>query len=332
MSTVGQGESVETEVPEEPLSRSEDLHGEDDSTLLLQELEQEERRESRRNAELQVRLALYFSRNPPLEEDPESDMREYEDCLEHLVELKKCVASELEQAKQEEQELRLHHQEELKQVEEEWRSLLSVKRKAFSLLSSHLPPEAARAKVDAALASEQLRRQELRKLRLKHARMESRVARLEAELGEVEKAPECLVQLLAQRIHDRKIQQQRNQEASKLQKSMKRTLELLSNIKEKLHWSHAEVKTKQEHLAQLQLAMSSRREMLTQKQRACVALREDNKELKRSRGLLGNSRLLWDFGATVGASQQLHHQLEKLKCRREEIVDGLSPHKSDTSS
>ncbi|XP_077400068.1 cilia- and flagella-associated protein 184 [Vanacampus margaritifer] len=315
-----------------PGSRSEDLDEDaevikNDHMLLLQELKEENRRVIWRNTELQAQLAFHLKGATPYEQDPEPDMKEYQECLESLAELRRQRASQMERAQQQEEELRLKNQEELNQVEDEWRSLVTLKRKlAVSQLRGHLSPEAARAKVDAALGSEQLRREELRKMRLMHAGMESRVARLETELAEEEKeAARDLLQrqfkqLLAQRIQQRKVDEQRSQEASKLRRNMKRTLELLSNIKEKLHWSHAEVQAKREQLAQLEAALTSRKDLLARTKRASGGLRRANMELKQTRGLLGNTPLLWDFGATVGAAQRLQEKLEKLKRRRAEIA------------
>ncbi|XP_051918613.1 coiled-coil domain-containing protein 96 [Hippocampus zosterae] len=316
----------------EPPRGSEDLDGDvedikNDPMRLLKELEKENARLSRRNMELQAQMAFHMRGTTPHEQDPEPDMKEYQECLEHLVELRRQRVSQMEKAQRQEEELRLINQEMLNRVEDEWQYLLTWKKKvAVSLLRGHLSPEAARAKVDAALGSEQRHRQELRKLRLVHAGMESRVIRLEAELGEEEQEEgrdlllRQLKQLVAQRTLERKANERRSQEASKIRKNIKRTLELLSNIKEKLHWSHTEAQAKREQLTRLEATLTSRRDLLTRTKRAGGSLRRDNAELKRTRGLLGNTLLLWDFGVTVGASQRLQDKLEELKGRREEIA------------
>ncbi|XP_061159840.1 coiled-coil domain-containing protein 96 [Syngnathus typhle] len=327
--------------------------------LLLQKLEEENHKVSRRNMEVQAQLAIHLRRTTPPEQDPEPDMKEYHECLERLTELRKQRASQMGRARQKEEELRLNNQEAhnavakkykfpkgkkihytnkvfvlttrdlgvCSQVETEWRFLLGLKRKlAVSLLREHLPPGAVRAKVDAALGSEQLRRQELRKLRLTHAGVESRVVRLEAKLVEEEEEEgRDLLQrqfkhLLAQRMQQRKADERRSQEASKLQRNIKRTLELLCNIKEKLHWSQTEVQTKREQLAQLEVELTSKRDLLYRTKRAASGLQRENVELKQTRGLLGNTLLLWDFGVTMGDAQRLEDKLEKLKRRREEIA------------
>ncbi|XP_077445563.1 cilia- and flagella-associated protein 184 [Stigmatopora argus] len=341
MSTVGRDESavdIEVAEAEQSPSKSEDGIGEDASELLLRELEEEEGHLKRRNAELRLRLAFYFGRNPAPEEqqveeeeEPEPGNRDYEDLLERLARLKRLAASQSERAEREERELSPRHREALGQVEEEWRALLSVKRKlALGALRAHLPSEAARHKVDGALESERAGRHRLRNLRLEHAGAESAVARLEAQLAEEEKDPEH-VALRAQRDQERRTHRRRSREASRIRKSTERTLELLSNVKEKLHWSRTELRAKGEDLARLRLATSAGMDLLVRTRRARGDSRAHNAELGRSRGLLGNGRLLRDFGATVGASQELERQLEKLKRRREAFVvvrSGrmLSPH------
>ncbi|XP_061664569.1 coiled-coil domain-containing protein 96 isoform X2 [Syngnathoides biaculeatus] len=298
-------------------------------------LQEEDHRARGRNAELQAQLASYFNRKDPRDrdEDPEPDAQEYEECLKRLVHLRRQKSSRLESARRHEEKLRLREREQLKQVEDEWESVSTLKGKlAVSLLSGHFwAPEAARAKVEATLEDERLARRELRTLRLKHAETEGRVGRLEAllraEEGEQDKARDLLLlqfeQMLTQRTRRTKVDE-RGQEASGLRKNMKRTLELLSNMKEKLHWIQTEVQAKRDQLAQLEATLSAGRDLLARTRRARAGLRRDNAELRRRRGLLGDALLLRDFGVTAGAARRLQEELEKLKSWREERASAPS--------
>nr|XP_057921918.1 coiled-coil domain-containing protein 96 [Doryrhamphus excisus] len=300
----------------------------------LQQLQEEEGKVRRLNVDLQAKLAFYFSQKTPekdLEVDGVVSTQDYDKCLNFLADWRRQHAAQEERAQQEEDELRLQIQEELDKVQDEWQALLAQKKKlAVPLLSRHLSREAAQAKVEAVLASECVHREELRSLRVKHATLKSSVERLESDLRneEEEQAKDDLQlqfeQLLADRMQQRKVLEQKNQEALKLHKKMKCTLELLSNMKEKLHWSRMEVQRKREQLAQLDAMLAAKRDLLTRTKRACSRLQKDNTELKHSGGLLGHRLLLWDFGVTVGDSTRLQDKLDKLKSRREEIVSTKS--------
>lgn len=121
--TEGDVDPLETE--SEPPRRSEDLDGDvegikNDSMRLLQELEEENDRLSRRNMELQAQMVFHLRGTTPHEQDPEPDTKEYQECLEHLVELRRQRASQMEKARRQEEELRLNNQEKLNRVARLW--------------------------------------------------------------------------------------------------------------------------------------------------------------------------------------------------------------------
>lgn len=91
--------------------------------------------------------------------------------------------------------------------------------------------------------------------------------------------------------------------------------QLLSNVKEKLHWSQQKVLAKREELAKLEAMVARRRDLLTRTKQVCSCLKRDNLKLQESCGLLGNRVLLRDFEDTVDASDQLEEKLEYLKGR-----------------
>lgn len=96
--------------------------------------------------------------------------------------------------------------------------------------------------------------------------------------------------------------------------------QLLSNLKEKLFWSQAEVQAKQEELAEVEATVARKRELLTRTKQARKSLQRDNLRLKEQHGLLGNRVLLRDFEDTVDASNDLEERLENLKDTQAEIV------------
>lgn len=102
---------------------------------------------------------------------------------------------------------------------------------AVSALSRHLGKHAAQAKVEATLAAEQLRQDELIKLRLKHIKLKIKIRRLEAELhDEEEQAKDPLQlqfqQLQAERREMKKNIEKQNEESLKMQKKISSSLEV----------------------------------------------------------------------------------------------------------
>uniref|UniRef100_A0A665TW52 CCDC113/CCDC96 coiled-coil domain-containing protein n=1 Tax=Echeneis naucrates TaxID=173247 RepID=A0A665TW52_ECHNA len=212
------------------------------------------------------------------------------------------------------------------QVEDEWQELLALKQHtAVMALTQRLGKQAAQAKVESALVAEQLRQDELVKLRLQHIKLKIKIEGLEAELREREEDRRDPLQLQfqqlqAMRLEQRKLFEKQSEESSKLQTKIVSGLELLSNIKEKLFWDQMEVQCKREQLAEVEATVARKRDLLTRTKQAWNRLQKDNLRLKECRGLLGNRVLLQDFEKTVDASDHLEEEMENLKSWKAEIT------------
>lgn len=117
------------------------------------------------------------------------------------------------------------------QVENEWQAFMALKRDAaVAVLSRHLGKQAAQARVESALASEQLQQDELIELRLKHMKLQIRIHRLEAELSVGGGARDPLQlqfeQLQAEKLQQKKQDEQQTEEWLKLQKKCSRSVEV----------------------------------------------------------------------------------------------------------
>lgn len=118
------------------------------------------------------------------------------------------------------------------QVENEWRAFVALKQDvAVAVLSRRLGKQAAQAKVESTLAAEQLRQDELIRLRLKHIKLKIEIHRLEAELhDEEERARDPLQlqfeQLQAERLELRRRTEKQNEESLKTQKKISSSLEV----------------------------------------------------------------------------------------------------------
>ncbi|KAE8278885.1 Coiled-coil domain-containing protein 96 [Larimichthys crocea] len=303
---------------------------------LLQELREERDKASQRSIQLQTKLAEYFRKRSgddvQLERElPVSEqLREYEKHMSILSDLKLQISTESEAAQQQEEELSFQAKGKLDKVENEWRTLMALKQDiAVTVLSRRLGKQAAQAKVESILAAEQLRQDELIKLRLKHIKLRIKIHRLEAELRDREEHARDPLQLQfeqlqAERLEKKKHAEKQSEESLKMQKKISGSLELLSNIKEKLFWCQMDVHAKQEQLAAVEATVARKRDLLTRTKQARNSLQRDNQRLKERRGLLGNRVLLRDFEDTVDASDHLEEQLENLKGRQAEIVFSCS--------
>ncbi|XP_041840792.1 coiled-coil domain-containing protein 96 [Melanotaenia boesemani] len=302
----------------------------EESIQLFQELCEERDKVSQQNRQLQLKLADFLSKkargDSQLEEKPETEqLQEYKKCISILNDLRQQLAADSESAQQQAEELSLQSQEKLDRVENEWRALVELKRDAaVSALSRRLGKEAAQAKVDAVLKAEQLRQDELIKMRLKHFKLVFKIGRLEAELREEEEHGRDPLQiqfeqLQAKKLEQKKLAEKENEESLKLQKKISVCLEVLSNIKEKLYWSQMEVQAKREQLAKVEAMVARKKDLLTRTKQARNSLQRDNRKLKERCGLLGNRVLLRDFEDTVDASNHLEKHLEDLKSQRAEI-------------
>ncbi|XP_031584153.1 coiled-coil domain-containing protein 96 [Oreochromis aureus] len=298
---------------------------------LLQKLCKERDRARHNSSQLQMKLAQYFKKagdSVQLEGDkPVSEqLQEYKRYINTLTDLKQQLCAESEAAQRQAEDLRLQSEEQLGKVEDEWRALMALKQDtAVKMLSRRLGKEAARAKVEASLRAEQLRQDELIKLRLKHIKLNMKVRKLEAELRRGEEHDRDPIQIQFEQLQAEKLEQKKQAEKQhegslKLQKKISSSLECLSNIKEKLHWCQMEVKVKREQLTEVEAVVAGKRDHLNRVKQENSRLHRQNLRLKEQRGLLGNRVLLQDFEDTVNASDQLEEQLEHLKCRQAEIL------------
>lgn len=118
------------------------------------------------------------------------------------------------------------------QVENEWQAFIALKQDvAVSVLSRRLGKQAAQAKVESILATEQLRHDELNKLRLENMKLKIKIHRLEVKLhNRNEHILDPLLvqfeQLQAERRELRKHTEKQNEEGLKIQKKISSSLEV----------------------------------------------------------------------------------------------------------
>lgn len=117
-------------------------------------------------------------------------------------------------------------------MDNEWRAFVALKQDvAVTALSRRLGKQAAQAKVESSLAAEQLRQDELIKLRLKHIKLRMKIHRLEAELRDGEEHARDPLQLQfeqlqAERLELKRHTEKQNEESLRMQKKISSSLEV----------------------------------------------------------------------------------------------------------
>lgn len=106
------------------------------------------------------------------------------------------------------------------------------------------------------------------------------------------------------------------------------SVQLLSNMKEKIFLSQTQVRLRREELVQLEAQVARRRDLLLQTQQACSSLHQDNARLRVEWGLLGHRTLLHDLELTVDTTNNLEKHLQELKERHKEQCKGRGQRRS----
>ncbi|XP_055012680.1 coiled-coil domain-containing protein 96 [Boleophthalmus pectinirostris] len=303
--------------------------GYEEYALLLEQLTEEQAHAIEHRKKLQLKLVPIFAKKP--KEEMERVLRgelceeSYEESLEMLTELKLNMKEEREMAERQADTLKMQAQEKLSKVDKEWRELLSLKKDvAVMVLSRRMAKPDALAKVEFALSSEEKHQDELTRLRLQNFSLENRIRRLELEISEADRNATNPYQREYEKLHARRMDrkkhgEKRHEEAVRVQRRVVRSLEVLSNIKQRLHSTETEIQHQQEKLAQVNAILAQHRDKLTNLKRARSSLQRDNTRLKEQRGLLGNEVLLRDYDFTKQANAALEEKLQDLKCQQADL-------------
>ncbi|XP_056883286.1 coiled-coil domain-containing protein 96 isoform X2 [Takifugu flavidus] len=291
---------------------------------LLEQLLEQRDEALNHSSQLQAKLPQYIKRNSRnfggLDSDVSSaeQLQMYQQNMKMLRDLKEQLVLEAQQAQEQIKELASRCQEKKNEVDREWRAFLAQKKKAaVPELSRRLGFQAARAKVDSILEAEQQHQEELVKQRLKNIRLNIKIRRLEAALRDWEEDRDPVQvqfeQLQAKRLEQKRQAEKDKERSVKMQQKICSSLELLSNMKEKIFLSETHVQLRREELAELEAEVARRRDLLLRTQQACSNLHQDNARLKEEWGLLGHKTLLQDLETTLDATNSMEQHLKALK-------------------
>ncbi|XP_033839263.1 coiled-coil domain-containing protein 96 [Periophthalmus magnuspinnatus] len=298
-------------------------------SLLLELLTEEQANTIEYSKKLHMKLAPVLAKKPKEEMERmlqgELHVESYEESLEMLNKLKLNMREEREIGERQVEELKMQAQEKLSKVDKECSELLSVKKEvAVMVMSRRMAKPDALAKVEFALASEERHQDELTRLRLQNFSLENRIRRLELEISEADRNATNPFQREYEKLHARRMErkkdgEKRHKEALRVQRRVERNVEMVSNIKQRLHCTETEIQHKLEKLAQVDAILAQHRDKLANIKQARNSLQRDNTRLKEQRGLLGNEVLLRDYDYIKQANAMLEEKLHDLKCRQADL-------------
>ncbi|XP_019408112.1 PREDICTED: coiled-coil domain-containing protein 96 [Crocodylus porosus] len=175
-----------------------------------------------------------------------------------------------------------------------------------------------RAELERLQAAEQRKDEMISQVRLENIKLKHKIEQLEARLKTQEELAEGLHLIdfeqlkIENQTYNEKVDE-RNEELLKLRKKVTTTVQVLTQLKEKLQFVEAENQEKKVELLQIEAVLAQKRDVLTKTKQARDRLRADNQRLQQKCGLLGNEVLLQDFENKVDAAQVLNQRLENLK-------------------
>jgi len=141
---------------------------------------------------------------------------------------------------------------------------------------------------------------EVEKLRLANINRRNVLRKLEGTLRQKEKLADGLhlIDFEQLKIENQTLNEkieERNEELLKLRKKTTTTVQVLTHLKEKLQFVQAENQVLKHDLADLEIELTNKRDVLTQTKHERDALRSDNTARRQQRGLVSSEDLLLDF-------------------------------------
>ncbi|XP_077672303.1 cilia- and flagella-associated protein 184 [Eretmochelys imbricata] len=290
--------------------------------LLLAERE----RTRQYNGHLQFKLYELFRKKgeePPraeLEEPVSDKEHRYARYLAMLGELRGQLAQQRAWYQLQIDDLEQRCTEKLEQVNADWLAFQACKKEVtlFTIGRQLGGKEAAIKEVEHIQAKEQRKEKEMSEGRLENIKLQHKVEKLEASLKAQEELAEGLHLIdyeqlkIENQTYNEKIEE-RNEELLKLRKKITNTVQVLTQLKEKLQFVEAQNQDQRAQLMEIEALVAQKREILTRTKQARDSLRVQNLKLRQKCGLLGSEILLRDFENKVDTAEVLSQQLEMLK-------------------
>nr|XP_012290413.1 coiled-coil domain-containing protein 96 [Aotus nancymaae] len=239
-----------------------------------------------------------------------------------LEELKKQQADDLQWYHLELDQLKRQCQEKLTRVEKEWRRFQALKKQvvmqAMGSCRMRGGRQAALREVEQIQALEDKKEKEMSAVRLENVQLKQSLVHFETRMRTQEDLTEGLLLIdfeqlkIENQTFNEKIEE-RNEELLKLRNKVTNSVQVITHVKEKLHFTDMENACKKTQLAEIEAQVALRRDILTKTKQAHKGLRADNIRLNQRCGLLGKESLLRDLEETVDNTELLRGRLESLK-------------------
>ncbi|KAM8969286.1 coiled-coil domain-containing protein 96 [Sarcophilus harrisii] len=246
----------------------------------------------------------------------------YQRYLNSLEELKKQQSEDVEWYQRELEQLRQHCQDKLAQVEKEWRAFQMVKKQVIlqAMGSCRFAggKQAALREVEQIQAVEDRKEKEMSAVRLENVQLKQCLTQLEARMKEQEELTEGLHLIdfeqlkIENQTFNEKVEE-RNEELLKLHYKVTSNVQIITHVKEKLHFVEFENLGLKSDLMEIDAQVAQKRDILTKTKKARDSLRVDNIKLHQKCGLLGKEMLLRDLEQKVDQTELLSQRLETLK-------------------
>ncbi|XP_062069173.1 coiled-coil domain-containing protein 96 [Lepus europaeus] len=289
-------------------------------------------RYQRYNLCLQHRIAEALRRKKGLEageapdraaeaEAPEKE-RAYVRHLAALEELRKQEADDLEWYRQELAQLQQQAGEKLARAEREWRRFQALKRQVVlqAMGSGRLRGgrQAAVREVEQLQALEERKECEVRAVRLENVQLRQSLAHFETRMRAQESLAEGLLLIdfeqlkIENQTFSEKVEE-RSEELLRLQGKVTSHVQVVTHVREKLHFVDTENACKKAQLLEIEAQVAQGRDVLTKTKQARDSLRVDNVKLSQRCGLLGKEALLRDLEEKADRTAALTQRLEALQ-------------------
>ncbi|XP_032349467.1 coiled-coil domain-containing protein 96 [Camelus ferus] len=256
--------------------------------------------------------------------EPEAPEKE-QAYLHHLVlleDLRKQQADDLSWYHQELDQLKQQCREKLSEVEKEWLHFQALKKQvvmqAMGSCRMQGGRQAALQEVEQIQALEDKKEKEMSAVRLENVQLKQSLVHFETRMKAQEDLTEGLLlidfeQLKIENQTFNEKAEERNEELLKLRTKLTNNVQIITHVKEKLHFVDTENARKKSELMEIEAQVALRRDILTKTKQARDSLRIDNIKLNQKCGLLGKESLLRDMEEKVDRTEQLNRRLESLK-------------------
>eukprot|EP00967_Tisochrysis_lutea_P114651 scaffold182889_cov31-Tisochrysis_lutea.AAC.1 len=174
---------------------------------------------------------------------------------------------------------------------------------------------------------------EIEKMHLTNIQRRNTVRKLEQSLKQKENLAEGLhlIDFEQLKIENQTLNEkieERNEELLKLRKKTTSTVQVLTHFKEKLQFVQADNQLLKHELADLELELTNKRDVLTQLKHERDALRAESSTRKKSHTLVSSEELLIDFEKRRQHIVEQKKELERLKQRHASLLGKTSETKS----